>query len=30
MDKLVAELKDEIQKLQDELDEFNFTHNVKL
>ena len=29
-DKLVNELKAEIQKLQDELDEFNFTHKVKL
>ena len=29
VDKLVAELKDEIQSLQDALDEFNFTHAVK-
>lgn len=28
VDKLVAELKDEIQKLQDALDEFNFTRSV--
>ena len=28
VDKLVAELKDEIQSLQDALDEFNFTHSV--
>jgi len=30
VDKLVAELKNEIQSLQDALDEFNFTHAVKL
>ncbi len=29
VDKLVAELKNEIQSLQDALDEFNFTHTVK-
>lgn len=30
VDELVAELKNEIQKLQDELDEFNFTNSVEL
>ena len=30
VDKLVAELKNEIQKLQEALDEFNFTRTVKL
>ena len=30
VDKLVAELNAEIQSLQDELDEFNFTHSVGL
>lgn len=29
VDKLVAELKNEIQSLQDALDEFNFTHTMK-
>jgi hypothetical protein len=30
VDKLVSELKDEIQSLQDALDEFNFSHVLKL
>jgi hypothetical protein len=30
VDKLIAELKDEIQSLQDDLDEFNFTRSVDL
>ena len=30
VDRLATELKDEIQSLQDALDEFNFTHAVKL
>ena len=30
VDKLTDELKNEIQKLQDELDEFNFTHTANL
>lgn len=30
LDRLVAQFKAEIQALQDELDEFNFTHNVNL
>jgi hypothetical protein len=30
VDRLANEAKEEIQQLQDELDEFNFTHNVEL